>query len=183
MRTDAASRRAKAKVYAEVLLEASLANETVFNVAGELDELARVLRSSFELRQTLANKTVPAANKKALVAEIFAGFDLILLEVFDVMVERYDLGCLQQLRQIYTTLAEQALAAVFVEVTTAVPLDDGLREQIKAKYSALLGQEVLLVERVDANIIGGIILAYNGQLIDASVASQLDNARIVLAQV
>ena len=44
-----------------------------------------------------------------------------------------------------------------------------------------LGHEVILREKVDPSIIGGIIISTHGHRIDASIASQLETARTVLS--
>ena len=182
MRTSLIQTRAKASVYAEVLLDATKASDNIFKVASELDELVAAVRGSFELRKALMDTAIPDQAKKGLVAEIFEGFAPELLATFNVMVEREDLSLLPRVRDTYVSLAEDALDAVFIDVTTVVPLDDALRQQIVTKYSAQLGRGVLLRESVDPGLIGGIILSAHGKRIDASVSSQLESARHVLSR-
>ncbi|MCL2808079.1 MAG: ATP synthase F1 subunit delta [Coriobacteriia bacterium] len=182
MKTNSANNRAKATVYAEVLLAAARVKNNVFAVANEFDLLTKTVRGSIELRKTLVDKTVPATAKRAIITEIFAGYASELLETFIVMVDRGDLAVLPRANELYTTLAEKALGAAFVDVTTVVPLDEALREQIISKYSAELGCGVMLREHVDSDLIGGIILSTHGKRIDASVSSQLERARHVLSK-
>ena len=56
-----------------------------------------------------------------------------------------------------------------------------VREQVKDKLVADLGKDVVLREKVDPAIIGGIVMSSGGLRIDASIASQLENARCVLS--
>ena len=67
-----------------------------------------------------------------------------------------------------------------MDVTTAVPLDDHLRDVISKKLSADLGHGVRLNESVDASILGGFIISTHGKRMDASVKTQLNHARQVL---
>ena len=67
-----------------------------------------------------------------------------------------------------------------VDVVTRVALDDHLREVIKNKAGKDLGCDVVLNESIDTSLLGGIIMSAGDKRIDASVASQLNNARIVL---
>ena len=62
-----------------------------------------------------------------------------------------------------------------------VPLDDDLREKVRAKAEADLKAPVYLVERVDPSIIGGIMLEARGKRHDASVRAQLANIRKTLS--
>lgn len=62
----------------------------------------------------------------------------------------------------------------FSRVSTAVPLDEKLREEIKAVARKLSRkQSVELVEKVDPALIGGFVLNVGDQQIDASIASRL----------
>ena len=65
-------------------------------------------------------------------------------------------------------------------MTTVVALDDHLREVIRNKTQADLGKNVVLREHIDESLLGGLIMSVGGKRIDASVASQLENARTVL---
>ena len=62
----------------------------------------------------------------------------------------------------------------------AVALDDNLRTLITRKAEADLGKKIVLRERIDKSILGGIIMSANGKRIDASIISQINHARQVL---
>ena len=64
-----------------------------------------------------------------------------------------------------------------VTVTTAVEMDDELREKVLAKAHELFNAAIYLVERIDPQILGGIILEGKGQRFDASVRTQLVSVR------
>ena len=182
MKTDATLNKAKAAVYAKVLLDAATASNNVFAIAGEFDELLATVRGSIELRNALTDKVFDSEAKKKIVAEVFEGYAPELLATFDVMVERGDLQALPRTHSLYVSMAEEALGATIIDATTVVPLDDALRNQIITKYSAELGTKVLLREHLDSSLIGGIVLSTHGKRIDASVSSQLENARHVLSK-
>ena len=69
-----------------------------------------------------------------------------------------------------------------VDVTTVVELNDHLREVIVKKAEADLGTKVVLRERIDKSLLGGILMSVGGKRIDASVATMLDSARTTLKQ-
>ena len=68
-----------------------------------------------------------------------------------------------------------------VDVISAVSLDEHLREVIKNKLSRDLGSDILLREHVDKSILGGIIMSAHGKRLDASMATQLEHARVALS--
>jgi len=183
MPTDRLLIRKESAVYAEVLLEAATGSDTVFEVAGQLEQANAVIRGNIDLRTTLFDRTIPAEARISIIKEVFAGFDEALLAALGVMVSRDDLGILGKVAEAFGERAEEALNAVIIDVTTVVSLDEALRTAIKAKYSAQFGCDVLIREHIDPAIMGGIILSTHGVSIDASVVSQLESARAVLSQV
>ena len=104
-----------------------------------------------------------------------------VLETLAAMQKEDDLGLIEQVSKQYKEYLDSEDKTVSVTVTTAVPLDDDLREKVKAKASADLSAPVFLVERVDPSIIGGIMLEVRGKRYDASVRAQLSNIRKTLS--
>jgi F-type H+-transporting ATPase subunit delta len=98
------------------------------------------------------------------------------------MASREDSDLLPRAISAYKEMLDKEGDTVAVEVTTAVPLDDDLRSQVRAKLEKSLGKGVFLIERVDPEIIGGIIVSAHGNRRDASVRAQLNHAREVLTQ-
>ena len=98
------------------------------------------------------------------------------------MAERGDIPLLSRVWASYGEQLERKLNVNVVDVTTVVELDDHLREVIKNKAEADLGTNVVLREHLYASLLGGILMSVGGKRIDASVVSQLENARTVLKQ-
>ncbi|MDR2671839.1 MAG: F0F1 ATP synthase subunit delta [Coriobacteriales bacterium] len=185
MRTNPTVDKAKAAVYAEVLLEAGRqagTDSALFELTGQFEQLLKTVRGSLELRSALSDQGVDPSVRRTIANDVFAGLRPELLVVFGTMVERDDLRLLSRTVARFVHLAEDALGAVIIDVTTVVPLSDELRFEIIDKYAAQLGTGVLLREHKDPALIGGIVLSMHGKRIDASVSSQLENARVELSR-
>lgn len=104
-----------------------------------------------------------------------------ILETLAAMQREDDLDLVAQVAKQYKEYLDAEDKTVSVTVTTAVPLDDDLREKVRAKAEADLKAPVYLVERVDPSIIGGIMLEARGKRHDASVRAQLANIRKTLS--
>ena len=62
------------------------------------------------------------------------------------------------------------------ELTTAAPVSDELKQEIKAKLETLpqmSGKRIVLTERIDPAIIGGYVLQVGDQSLDASIRRDL----------
>ena len=66
-----------------------------------------------------------------------------------------------------------------IEVTavTAMPLSERLRDKLVAKLEAVSGAKIVLVEKVDKSLMGGIVLRYSDTEIDGSVRTKLDDIK------
>ena len=104
-----------------------------------------------------------------------------VLETLAAMQREDDLDLVAQVAKQYKEYLDAEDKTVSVTVTTAVPLDDDLREKVIAKAEKDLNAPVYLVERVDPSIIGGVVLEARGNRYDASVRAQLANIRKTLS--
>lgn len=181
MRTSRALAKQIVGTYATALYDAAAASDDVDNVSTQLDAVVRLARSHAPLRDALRDDSVEGTQRARLVREVFAGLHPALVDTLAIMVERDNFDLLSSVVEEYANVAEERRGVVAVDVTTAVELTDTLRQSISAKLSADLGKQVTLREKVDPAIIGGIVISTHGHRIDASVASQLEAARVVLS--
>ncbi|HEY5540644.1 MAG TPA: ATP synthase F1 subunit delta [Coriobacteriia bacterium] len=181
MRTSRALAKQIVATYASVLFDAAEASEDVDNVSTQLDAVARLVRGHAPLRDALRDDSVASTQRAQTARDVFAGLHPALVDTLAVMVERDNFDLLSSVVEEYGRVSEERRGIVAVDVTTAVELTDALRQSITAKLSADLGKGVALREKVDPAIIGGIVISTHGHRIDASIASQLEAARIVLS--
>lgn len=167
--------------YAGALYDAAAAGNSVDRVSLELDAILRLVRGNAPLRDAMLDDSVSGEVRAETARKVFAGLDASLVGVLAMMAERLNFDLLSSVADEFAEVAEERRGVIAVDVTTAVDLTDTLRESIKAKLSADLGKEIVLREKVDPSIIGGIVISTHGHRIDASIASQLENARMVLS--
>ena len=64
-----------------------------------------------------------------------------------------------------------------VTVITSQAMSDGIRQKLKDKLGSVSGKTILLDERVDRALLGGIILRYENTEIDSSVKGKLEKLK------
>lgn len=121
------------------------------------------------------------ANKDLVQLGHALKFSPEVLEVLTTMYTTGDFELLGDVERMYKEFLDTEDATVSVTVTTAVPMDDDLRDKVRAKAEKDLNAPVYLVERVDPSIIGGVVLEARGSRYDASVRAQLANMRKTLS--
>lgn len=187
MPTNRLVEKEKVATYAGVLLDELDevgGQDAVLEVRGQLDTIAKHIRTSVDVVDALSDNDYTPEQRNALAKNTFsdAGFNPVLIDVIAVMAERGDVDLLPR---VWTSFGEQLqdkFDTTVVDVTTSVALDEDLRELISKKAAADFGTNIVLREHIDASILGGIVMSANGKRIDASVQSQLESARNVLKQ-
>ena len=99
-----------------------------------------------------------------------------VLETIAAMRDADDLDLVEKVAKQYKEILDSEDETVSVTVTTAVPMDDDLRQKVRTKAEKYLNAPVYLVERVEPEILGGIVLEAKGNRYDASVKAQLANS-------
>lgn len=177
--------KAAADLYASAMVDALNVEggiDAVLEGRTQLEQVVSYNRTHVDLTDALRDPGYTTEQRSSLVKNVFAGFQPVITEALGVMAERGDIESLPRILEGFNSQISQKLNTTVVDVVTRVPLDDHLRQVIKAKTSADLGQEVVLQEQVDPYLLGGIIMSANGKRIDASVNTMLENARQVLKQ-
>ncbi|TAM65881.1 MAG: F0F1 ATP synthase subunit delta [Chloroflexota bacterium] len=168
---------AGARRYARAVFE--LARET-----GEIDAWAarlvavRELFAHPEVSAVLANPSIAENRRLAAVAGMgSAELDRAGLNLAALLVESGRIGDMDGLELEFQRLADEAAGRIRATATTAVALDPADVDRLIADLSARLGREVTLEVRVDPSIIGGLVLQVGDRVMDASVATRLQQLR------
>jgi F-type H+-transporting ATPase subunit delta len=169
---------AVAGVYARALLGLAVDHEEAETIETELADLVRVLAAEPEIESYL---TSPLVDEEARAAALESAFRTRLSELvvntLQVMNSKGRLGLLRALAESYRLENEERRGEVDVEVTTAIELSDDLRRRIAVAASRFAGRRARLVERVEPDLLGGLVLRIGDRKIDSSLARQIHGAR------
>lgn len=169
------------ETYARVLFDLATASDAVDAVDEDLKSVDKAVRAHVELREALTDTAVPSEKKRDILRDIFgAQVTPEVLSVATLLVERGQLDQLTAVARIFGEIAERERGIVVAEVVTAVPLSDALRASLSQKLNTAVGRPVTLRERVDAGILGGIVIKVAGRVFDGSVSAQLSDLRQAL---
>ena len=69
-----------------------------------------------------------------------------------------------------------------ITAVTAIPLSEELFSQLKVKLESVTGKTVLLQNKVDASVLGGVRLEMEGTQLEGTVANQLASIRRLLGE-
>ena len=168
------------RVYARALFDLALASDAVDEIGSGLAAIQDAVSANPTLADALADVSLPAEKKAAILQELFVGIAPEALAIALVSLERSGAQSLGSLVSDFDKISAAERNIVVAEVTTAAPLTDAVRASLQEKLSANVGKPVALRERVDASLIGGIRINIAGRVLDGSIAKQLNSVRAAL---
>jgi F-type H+-transporting ATPase subunit delta len=143
----------------------------------DLDALGQALADQ-QLRLTLESPRILPERKQRMLNEAFGGrLAPATLNLLNVMAQRGRLGLLPDVITWFDEIADRALGVRRYTVTTAVPLSDDQRAQLRQRLGGTRGGQVVLTERVDSSIMGGMVLRHEDVITDYSVKTRLETLR------
>jgi F-type H+-transporting ATPase subunit delta len=164
--------------------------KAVFELAqdeGKVDEWAHRLQRVSELfadphvAAVLTNPTIAIAQRDALVATAPHLFDDETTNLARLLIESGRVDQAPGIEEEFQRLADEAAGRVRATVTTAVDLTDEDRDRVAWQLSTRLKKQVRLDVVVDPRVIGGLKLQYGDRVVDATVATRLQQLRRRLA--
>jgi F-type H+-transporting ATPase subunit delta len=129
----------------------------------------------------LTNPTIAIARRMELISGEPHELDPEATNLARLLIESNRVDQVRGVAEEYEALVDEAAGRVRATVTTAVELDPSERERIAGQLSERLGKEVRVEVVVDKLILGGLKLQYGDRLIDASLATKLQQLRRQLA--
>lgn len=168
------------RVYARALYDLALASDSVDAVGSDLAKMAEVSAANPSLADALEDVSLPAEKKAAILLELFSDVRPEALGLALVVFQNAGVSELTALVSAYDKIASAERNIVVAEVTTAKALSEALRASIQEKLSANVGKPVVIRERVDEALLGGIRINIDGRVLDGSLAKQLSAVKTAL---
>ena len=172
---------AAAKRYARAIFELAREEGQVDQWANRLVHVRDVLTLP-EVHEVVRNPSIPVQRRQQAVAAVLdqeAGPEGVNLAKLLVEADRVD--DLDGIIEEYGQLADEAAGRIKASVITAVELRPEAAERLAADLSQRLGREVKVTATVDPAILGGLVVRVGDRVIDASVATRLQQLRRKLA--
>ena len=174
------SDRSSARRYAAALFDVAAKARSEEAAGQQLTTLAAVIRDHAELARVLDTPAVPSAAKKNLIVAVAKAAGALSIEVerlVGLLADRDRLPLLPDVAAAYVDRLNQEKKVVPAEIVTAVPLTPEHRAAMTAALGRASGLEIALTERVDPEIIGGVVARVGSVVFDGSVSRQLERLR------
>ena len=166
-----------ARVYAEALFEVGRDKGKLDALQQQLGQFADAVDRNRELQVFFFSPYLSTAEKQEGIERAITGAEPELINFLELLVDKHRMTEVFRIRRALDELWKQENRRIDVTVTSAVELDPAVAEKIGQEVERQTGEKVDLSSRVDAEILGGIVLQVGNMVLDASIHSRLEKLR------
>ena len=170
--------------YAQALFELADENNKASEIYSEIVDLNSVISSNKNLYDVLRSPFITRKDKKNVAIDIFDGkVSKDTKNFLLVLIEKDRTTQLSSIVQAYKQMLNDKLNIAEGKVYTAVPLSPEQISELEKKLSAKYNKKIELVNKIDKDILGGVLVRIGNEEIDGTVKSRLSDLSEMLSQV
>lgn len=128
------------------------------------------------------NPALAKEERLELLDKAFTGVHVYVLRFLKLLCQCSVLGLAPGALEQYKVLLYARRGILPVEAVSAVPLTEEQRKALTDKLSAKTGKTILLENKIDPALLGGVKLRYEGKELDGTAAGRLSALRRSLTQ-
>lgn len=151
-------------------------------VLNQLEVIGSVLSENPEYIKLLDTPAVPNDEKIGLIDNAFCGAETILLNFVKILCEKRAVYQLAKCIDAYKKMYDDANGIIRATAVTAVPMSERQLEALKNKLDLITGKNVVLENRVDRSVIGGVSVRMTDIQLDGSIKNKLESFRESLGE-
>ena len=168
-------------VYGESLYTLAREENLSEQIGGELAALRDGFRQAPEFIRLLSSPSLTKAERCQILDDSFRGkVHPYVLNFLKILTEKGYMRHFGDCCKAYTAHFDQDNGIVRVTAVTAVALTDSQSARLTEKLSRSTGKQVILHNRVEPGVLGGVRLDYDGQRLDDTISHRLDSVRELL---
>ena len=143
----------------------------------ELADFVAAVHETPELRGLLRNPQLDSRTKQAILTDLLGDANELLRNFLSITSEKGRIGEIQAIGAEFERLMAREERRLTVELTTARELTDAETKAILKQIEDAAGRKVEATQKVDPDLVGGIVLQAGSLRVDASVRGRLERLR------
>ena len=150
--------------------------ETGKNYGNDLISVNEVLTSSEELKNIINNPAIDLNAKYEILDEIFQNkIDEKVIEFIKILTEKNRINEFDQILASYNAKVDEFNNIKNVEITSAIELNDEIKNKILAKLTEKLNKTINPRWIVNNEIISGLVFKIEDNIVDTSLLTKIES--------
>jgi F-type H+-transporting ATPase subunit delta len=174
------SKQAIARRYAKALFEIAEEKKAIEKVEKDFADISVILNDFEDLQKVLKNSSLSKDTVHSIFAAILKKLsaDKVTTEFCRLLGGNRRLVLLPEIIISFKAFVGESRGEISAEVTTAAPLTDVQKKDIAKQLKDATGKKVDFEEKIDEEIIGGLIIKIGSQMLDDSISGKLERLRV-----
>lgn len=171
--------------YASALFELALESNSLDAVLADIEELSTLIHESDDVRR-LINSPVFRAEEQARALTALMdkiGISQLIANFVNLVARNRRLNFLPEMLMQFRAIVSVHRGEVIAEVTSAAPLSAAHIDALKEALHASFNKHVHIDAKIDASILGGLIVKIGSRMVDSSLRTQLNSLRLAMKEV
>lgn len=162
--------------YGSALFQAATEVGKVDVILDETKQVLKLFEKEDAFRGFFNDPTVSANNKKDVLKNVFDGrVSKEVLNLLCVLVDKGRAARYPNIIDAFQKLADEATGYAKGVIYSVTPLTEEQKSKFESQSQKLLGAKVVLENRLEPSLIGGVRILIDGKIIDASIKKRLDD--------
>lgn len=164
-----------AQRWAKALLDLGVERKIQDQIGRELDRVAGVFASTPELQELFRNPKFDTEQRKGVLGELLKRVMVspVTRNFLFLLTEKDRMPHLKDIVAAFHALADESSGRVRAQVTVASPLSEPELARLRTVLAKMTGRQVVIDQKEDASLIGGVVTRLGGKVYDGSVRAQL----------
>jgi F-type H+-transporting ATPase subunit delta len=162
----------QAKRYAQAAFEIAIEQKEIDKWQSDLQKIA-ILAQSKDFVSVMDNPKYSFEDKVRLLNNQLKGTGEMALNLAYILTKQNSFGLILLVYSNFQDLLDEHRGITKAEITTAIPLDEDERVRLAERLGDITGKKILLTEKIEPDIFGGIIVRVEGRIIDGSTRNRL----------
>lgn len=170
--------------YAQALFELADEGNNISETYNSLKEVVDFILDNENLYDILKSPFIPRNEKRNLVCELFDNkVDKYIKNFILVLIDKDRIIQIKSIVKAYEDMMNEKMNLLRGVVYTVIELDEKQISELEEKLSAKYNKNVKLENKIDENILGGVLVRIGNEEIDGTVKSRLSDLGSILSQV
>ncbi len=170
--------------YALALHELAIQEKSVDSIMGQLSQFEALLEGSADLNELVRNPVFSAEDQLRAISAVLdhAGLNGLGANFIKLVASKRRLFAISGMISAYRSLVAVSRGEITAQITVAETLNEKNKASIQSVLDAVTGKKVILIEKVDPSLIGGLIVKMGSKMVDSSVRTKLNSIKLAMKE-
>ncbi|QJG67000.1 F0F1 ATP synthase subunit delta [Mycoplasma phocoenae] len=167
----------KIQNYAIALFELSTEQNKTDEFYIQFKKITSAFRDEPDFAKVLNSYSIPNEDKYKMIDNVFSGNDQLIINFIKILSKEHMITKIVYIYEVFRNFYYEAKKIKRGTIFSTTPLTEKEIEQFTQKYSIMFNFNLILKNRIDKSIIGGVKIVIDDIVIDNTILNQLNKLK------